>query len=67
MKICMTKEKCWKIIKEKRWELNEAIRQNHGDVNHPNLKVDNAYLDRMVLEYMFYFDEKIRIALLERF
>lgn len=55
---------CREAIEKQRVKISKIL--NTTELNYPNLKTDNCYLDEMILEYMFYFDEKSRRVLLNK-
>lgn len=55
---------CREAIENQRDKLSKIL--NTTELSYANIKTDNGYLDEMILEYMFYFDEKSRKILLRK-
>lgn len=55
---------CREAIENQRDKLSKIL--NTTELSYANIKTDNRYLDEMILEYMFYFDEKSRKILLRK-
>lgn len=56
---------CQEAIEKQRRKIS-ALVESTGNLNNEELKRNNQYLDQMIIEYMFYFDETSRKNLLKR-
>lgn len=61
-----TRQECKEAIEKQQRKLNRLLKQYHFDCNHPSLDTDNACLEEMVIEYMFYFHATMRNKFLRK-